>query len=56
VLLGLRSLGVIDSPEQVDEMIELSREITPNTEAHQHYLEIFEAQKQLYHRLFEVPE
>jgi gluconokinase len=54
VLLGLQSLGILKEQEQLDEMIELSGEIIPDAEAHRHYVELYQAQKELYHRLFET--
>jgi gluconokinase len=55
VLLGLRSLGILSEPERIDEMIELSAEITPNPEAHRRYEEVYKAQQELYRRMFEIP-
>ena len=54
VLLGLRSLGILGESEQIDGMIELSTEITPDPEAHRRYKEVYEAHKELYHRMFEI--
>jgi gluconokinase len=56
ILLGLQSLGILSGPEQVDKMIELSRDIVPAPEAHRRYKEVHMAQQELYRRMFEVPE
>jgi gluconokinase len=54
VLLGLQSLGVLTGQDRFDSMIELSGEIIPDAESHRHYLELYKAQKDVYHRLFET--
>jgi len=55
VLLGLRSLGILSEPEQMDGMIELGRDINPDAEAHRRYEEVYKAQQELYRRMFEIP-
>ena len=54
VLLGLRSLGILVEPEQIDGMIELNAEITPDPDAHRRYKEVYKAQQELYRRMFEI--
>lgn len=54
VLLGLRSLGILGEANQIEAMIGLSAEITPDPEAHRRYDEVYKAQQELYLRMFEV--
>ncbi len=56
ILLGLRSLGILAEPDQIDGMIEPGRDITPDPEAHRRYEEVYRAQQELYRRMFEIVE
>ncbi len=55
VLLGLRSLGILGGGEQIDSMIRLGREVVPDMETHRRYARVYQAQQELYRRLFEAP-